>query len=189
MTGVAASVRNGRLDVLAANELGRALHAPLYETAGGGAVNVARFLFLDPRATDFYGDWERSAHECVAMLRSEAGRNPHDRDLTNLVGQLATRSDDFRALWAAHDVRFHYNAVKHLRHPAVGDLRLNFNRLTFPAYPGLYLVTYAAEPGTRTGKALQLLATWAATLARDDDDRGSAQLRSDRADLSDAATD
>jgi transcriptional regulator with XRE-family HTH domain len=166
ITGAAAYVSNERLDILAANALGRALFSELYAGAAR-PVNNARFVFLDPGAETFYVDWDRAARETAAILRSAAGRNPHDRDLSDLVGELATQSEAFRSHWAAHDVRFHNTATKHYRHPAVGELALTFNRLDIAADHGLTLFTYTAEPGTRSEEALQLLGSWAATPDRD----------------------
>ena len=120
-------------------------------------------MFLDPRAEAFYRDWDRAATETVAILRSAAGRNPYDRDLSDLVGELATQSDEFRIRWAAHNVRFHDTAVKQLHHPIVGELSLNFNRLDLAADDGLTIFTYTAEPGSRSEDALKLLGSWAAT--------------------------
>jgi hypothetical protein len=167
MTGAAAFVRNGRLDVLAANQLGRALYSEMY-SAPARPVNTARFVFLDPRAPDFYRDWERAATECAAVLRSEAGRDPYDRDLSDLVGELSTQSEAFRTHWAPHNVRFHRNGVKHFHHPVVGQLSLNFERLDLAADTGLTIFTYTAEPGSPDEEALKLLGSWAATLARAD---------------------
>ena len=121
ITGAAAFVGNQRLDILAANQLGRALFSELY-AAPARPVNNARFVFLDPRAETFYGDWERVAGECVAILRWAVGRDPDDRDLSDLVGELATHSEAFRTRWAAHDVRFHNTGVKRFHHPVVGEL-------------------------------------------------------------------
>ncbi len=162
ITGAAAFVGNNRLDLLAANQLGRALFMDLYATSTE-PVNNARFVFLDPRAETFYRDWDRVATETVAILRWAAGRNPHDRDLSDLVGELATKSDEFRVRWAAHNVRFHHTAIKELRHPVVGDLSLTFNRLDIAADEGLAIFTYAAEPGSRSDDALKVLGSWAAT--------------------------
>jgi transcriptional regulator with XRE-family HTH domain len=163
ITGAAAYVSNERLDMLATNALGRALFSGLYKSPAG-APNHARFVFLDPRAETFYADWDRAARETAAILRAAAGRDPHDRDLSDLVGELATQSELFGTHWAAHNVRFHATAIKELRHPAVGELSLSFNRLDIAADPGLTLFTYAAEPGTRSAEALNLLGSWAATV-------------------------
>ncbi|MEN3304715.1 MAG: hypothetical protein V7603_917, partial [Micromonosporaceae bacterium] len=116
MTDAPAFVRNGRLDILAANRLGRAVYAPVFDTPVR-PPNLARFAFLDPRATEFYPDWDAAASTTVNLLRTEAGRAPHDRSLSDLVGELATRSDEFRTRWAGHDVRLHHTGVKHFRHP------------------------------------------------------------------------
>src|SRR5216684_2135371 len=153
---------NQRLDLLAANQLGRALFSELY-AAPVRPVNSARFVFLDPRAEAFYDDWERIAGECVAILRWAAGRDPDDRDLSDLVGELATQCEAFRTRWAAHDVRFHNTGVKHFHHPVVGELSLSYNRLDLAADDGLTVFTYAAEPGSRSEEALNLLGSWAAT--------------------------
>jgi hypothetical protein len=104
------------------------------------------------------------AHDTVAMLRSEAGRNPHDRALSGLVGELSTRSETFRTWWAAHNVRFHRTGVKRFHHPVVGDLTLAFEALDLAADPNLRIAAYTAEPGSASEDALNLLASWAATL-------------------------
>jgi hypothetical protein len=168
MTGAPAFIRNGRLDVLASNLLGRALYAPLYENADR-PVNHARFLFLDKRATIFWSDWDRTAHDTVAILRQEAGRNPHDRALTDLIGELSTRSEPFRTLWAGHDVRFHQTGVKSFHHPIVGAIELSFEAMELGSDPGLTLLAYSAEPDSPSSDGLRLLASWAATLTQHDD--------------------
>jgi hypothetical protein len=156
-------VSNNRLDVLAANQLGLALYSELYD-GPVRPVNTARFVFLDPRAETTFGDWDRVASESVAILRSAAGRDPYNRELSDLVGELATQSEAFRTRWATHNVRFHNTGVKHFRHPVVGDLHLTYNRLDLAADPGLTLFTYTAEPGSRSEETLQLLGSWAATV-------------------------
>jgi hypothetical protein len=130
-----------------------ALFSELYAGPARPA-NHARFVFLDPRAETFHRDWDRAARETAAILRSAAGRDPHDRALSDLVGELATKSEAFRTHWAAHNVRFHATAVKHFQHPVVGELSLSFNRLDVAADPGLTVFTYAAEPGSRSAEAL-----------------------------------
>jgi transcriptional regulator with XRE-family HTH domain len=162
MDGVPAFVRNGRFDVLAANRLGEALYTEMFNDPVR-PVNTARFVFLNPRALRFWDDWEKAARDTVAFLRAEAGRNPYDPTLTELVGELATRSDVFRTLWASHDVRYHRTGVKVFNHPVVGRIELPFEALTLPADPGLTLNVYSAEPGTAAAEALVLLASWAAT--------------------------
>ncbi|MEU4427953.1 helix-turn-helix transcriptional regulator [Actinoplanes sp. NPDC024001] len=158
-------VANGRGDVVAINALGRALNAPLFDDAVR-PVNFARFRFLNPRAADFFRDWDGTAHEVVAVLRAEAGKNPHDRALSDLIGELSTRSEEFRTRWAAHDVRLHRTGVKRLHHPVVGDLDLAYEGMELTADPGLMLFVYTAEPGSPSQQALDLLASWSATSAR-----------------------
>ncbi|GAA3880843.1 helix-turn-helix transcriptional regulator [Leifsonia kafniensis] len=162
MDGVPAFIRNGRLDVLAANPLGEALYSEMYVNPAR-PVNHARFTFLDPRATRFWGDWDRAARDTVAILRTEAGKNTYDRALTDLIGELSTRSEAFRALWASHDVKFHRTGVKVFNHPAVGRIEVAFEALELPADDGLTILAYSAEPGSTSADALTLLASWAAT--------------------------
>lgn len=156
-------VRDDRFDLLASNALGRALYEPVL--AMSGTLNTARFAFLDPAARTFFRDWSRTADDCVATLRGSAGRNPYDKGLTDLVGELSTRSPEFRTRWAAHDVRFHRTGTKRLHHPAVGDLDLTYEALELPADPGLTMLVYGAEPGSPTADALRLLGSLDATRA------------------------
>jgi hypothetical protein len=154
--------------VLAVNTLGRALYSPAF-TAPGSPVNLARFRFLDPAARDFYPDFADSARNTVALLRTEAGRDPFSKSLTGLIGELCTRSEEFRTLWAAHDVRLHRTGLKHFRHPDVGTLDLMFEAVTLDADEGLTLTAYTAGPGTPSHDGLRLLASWAATHQQEDD--------------------
>jgi len=162
MTTAPAYVRNGRMDILSANQLGYAVFAPIFANPVRPA-NIARFLFLDPAAREFYVEWDRLASDTVALLRAEAGGDPYDRALSDLIGELSTRSDTFRTRWAAHNVRFHRTGVKHLHHPVVGDLRLTFESMELTADAGLRLNAYSAEPGSPSQDALNLLASWTAT--------------------------
>src|SRR5205085_390534 len=157
-----AIVRNSRVDYLAANPLGRALYAPLFDSPERPA-NSARFTFLDPAAPEFYVDWERTARDLVAHLRSEARRNPYDRGLSDLVGELSTRSKEFRTWWATHNVRYHRSGTKRLRHPVVGELVLDYEVMDLSADDGLTVSVFSAEPGSRSAQALDLLASWTAT--------------------------
>jgi len=157
-----AIVRNSRVDYVAANPLGRALYAPVFESREQPA-NSARFTFLDPAAHAFYADWERTAKDLVAHLRSEAGRNPYDRGLSDLVGELSTRSPEFAAWWAAHNVRYHQTGSKRLNHPVVGELQLEYEVMDVSADDGLTIAIYTAEAGSRSQEALDLLASWIAT--------------------------
>jgi hypothetical protein len=165
MSGSPAFVLNGRLDVLATNALGLALYSPIYADPLRPANN-ARFIFLDPHAAEFFPDWDKVANDTVALLRAEAGRDPHDRRLSDLIGELSTRSDEFRARWATHNVRIHTTGAKRIHHPIVGDLELSFESFPIPADPGQSLVTYTAEPGSPSQDALTLLASWAASADR-----------------------
>jgi transcriptional regulator with XRE-family HTH domain len=161
-----AYLRNGRFDVLAANDLGRALYSPLYDQAAahtpGQPPNSARFVFLDPSASDFFNDYNQIANDCVAFLRAEAGRDPYDKDLSDLIGELSTRSEDFRSRWAAHDVRYHRTGRKRFHHPLVGDLELDYEALELPGDPGQRINVYTAPPDSPSEQALTLLASWTA---------------------------
>jgi transcriptional regulator with XRE-family HTH domain len=160
ITDAPAIIRNNYYDFVAANRLGRALYAPVFAEP---APNSARFAFFNPAAHEFYLDWDKVTQELVAAMRGDAGRNPFDKRLTDLVGELSTRSETFRTLWAAHDVRYHRTGVKRLHHPVVGDLELTYEAFELPADLGLQLSTYTAEPASPSEDALKLLATWAAT--------------------------
>ena len=157
-----AYVRNGRLDLIAANTLGHALYAPVFEDPSG-TPNMARFTFLTPRAGDFFHDWEKIASDAVAILRAEVGRDPYDKLLSHLIGELSTRSDEFRVRWAAHNVKFHRTGAKTLHHPVVGDLTLDYEALDLPGDTGQRILVYSAEPGSPSQQALDLLASWATT--------------------------
>lgn len=157
-----AYVRNGRLDILAANPLGAALYSEMYADPTR-PVNLARFIFLSPRAADFFCGWDGIANDAVAILRARAGQDPYDRRLSDLIGELSTRSDDFRVRWAAHDVKLHCTYIKALHHPVVGDLTLSWESLHLPTDPDQRILVYAAEPGSPSAGALDLLASWAAT--------------------------
>lgn len=162
ITAGPAFVRNGRMDILAANPLARAFYADVY-AAPGNQANLARFNFLDPASRRFYPDWDLFANVAVAILRTEAGRNPHDKDLHDLVGELSTRSEEFRTRWGAHNVRHHGTGTKRFHHSAVGELTLAFEGLEMAAEPGLTLTIYTAEPRSPSEEGLRLLASWAAT--------------------------
>ncbi|OXM61014.1 helix-turn-helix transcriptional regulator [Amycolatopsis vastitatis] len=155
-----AYLRNNRMDILAANPLARALHCEVFEVE---PVNTCRFAFLDPRATRFYVDWERISRAAVGVLRVEAAKHPYDRELSNLIGELSTRSDAFRTMWGAHDVHVYTDGTKRFHHPAVGNMELVHEMLDLPGENGLSVTVYSADPGTPAADALKLLASWAAT--------------------------
>lgn len=164
ITSSAAFVRNGRMDILAINALGRALLSPMFADERRCA-NFARFQFLDPAAQDYYPDWEGAANVTVALLRAEAGRDPHNKDLRELVGELSTVSEEFRTRWGSHNVRVHHAGNKQFRHPVVGLVDLTYHSLDLAADDDwiLDLTMYTAEPGTDSEDRLKVLASWAAT--------------------------
>ncbi len=162
MHGAPAVVLNGRLEILGANALGRALFSPVYADPEG-TPSSARFVFLDREAKTFFREWDTVANDTVAILRAEAGRDPHDRHLSDLVGQLSTRSDEFRLRWAAHNVRIHSTGVKLFHHPVVGDLDLPYESLPLEPGSSTALVGYTPEPDSAAHDALALLASWAAS--------------------------
>ncbi len=162
MTNSPAYVRNNRTDLLAANTLGRAVFAPIFEMPRPG---VARFVFLDPRSHEFFIEWETVAAESAATLRTLAGENPYDQGLSALVGELSTRSQVFARLWAEHNVRLHRTGTKRIHHPLVGDLTLKYESMAPAIDPTLRLNAYVAEPGSESAERLALLASWVATPA------------------------
>ena len=162
MTDAPAWVRNGRHDIVAMNQLARALYSPVLADPRRPA-NTTRFVYLNEAAHEFFVDYDRIANDAAAMLRLEAGRAPHDKALIELVGELSTRSELFRQRWASHDVQFHLSGQKRLRHPVVGRLDLDYESMEIPSQPGLHLNVYTAPAGTPTADALKLLASWAAS--------------------------
>lgn len=165
ITAGPAFVRNGRMDILAVNPLGKAFYADVFVAPGLG--NLARFCFLDPqRSRIFYPDWEAAADVTVAILRTEAGRDPHNKDLQDLIGELFTRSEEFRSRWGAHNVRRHGTGEKTFHHAIVGDITLTYEGLELTTDPDLSFLIYTAEPGSPSEERLRLLASWAASLEK-----------------------
>lgn len=179
VTAGPAFVRNGRMDLLAANVLARGFYRDVYDTPAR-PPNIARFTFLDERAFAFYPDWEMFADVTVAILRTEAGRDPHNKELHDLVGELCTRSDEFRRRWGAHDVRQHGAGFKTFNHPVVGEMVLAYEGLEMAAEPGLTLTIYTAEPGSRSSERMRLLASWAVSEYGAPFAEPSEQTRTDR---------
>jgi hypothetical protein len=149
-------------DVLACTTLFAALHPGLTRDQ-----NLMRMLFLDPAERDLYPDWETIARDSVASVRAGAGADLDHPRLTELVGELVLKSDDFARLWARHDVRFKLPGNKRFRHPVVGEFTLSYETFSVTASPGQTLIVYHAEPRTRDADALSLLASHAATTAAD----------------------
>jgi transcriptional regulator with XRE-family HTH domain len=162
MADAPAWVRNGRHDILAANQMGRALYSPVFDDPRR-PVNTTRFTYLNPAAREFWRDYDQIADDAASMLRLEAGRSPHDESLIRLVGELSTQSELFRQRWASRDVKYHRSGLKRLHHPVVGDLDLNYESMELPSEPGLVMNVYTAPPGSPTADALKLLASWAAS--------------------------
>jgi len=163
ITDAPAWIRNGRHDVLAMNQLARALYSPVLADPRRPA-NTTRFVYLHPEEAErFFVDYDQITRDAAAMLRLEAGNNPRDEQLIALVGELSTRSELFRQRWASQDVRFHRSGRKRLNHPVVGELDLDFEAMQLPSEPGLQLNVYTAAADTPTADKLKLLASWAAS--------------------------
>ena len=175
---VPALVSDSLSTYVASNLMARALYSPMFldpaPQATGREVNMARFVFLDPRSRDFFPNWDSGAEDLVAMLRLAAGAGPTDPRLTALVGELSTRSREFSRLWARHDVRYVCRGEKVIRHPVVGELRLAYEPMPLTTAPGMRMTAYAVEPGSPSQDALQLLASWAATEPAPAAERGPA---------------
>jgi transcriptional regulator with XRE-family HTH domain len=162
ITGSPAFIGNHHMDIVAANQLGYALYSEMYRGPARPA-NHSRFIFLDPRARDFYPNWDLAANTNVAILRTQSGRNPFDKRLADLVGELSVRSEEFRTRWAAHNVRRHYAGTKIFRHPVVGELDLAYEAMELAEDPGFTLTVYPAVPGSPSDERIRMLASWAAT--------------------------
>ncbi|MEU0782676.1 helix-turn-helix transcriptional regulator [Streptomyces sp. NPDC006173] len=163
MTDAPAFIRNGRLDILATNQLGKALYWPLFQDPAR-PVNMARYQFLNPNAAEYMTELDTQRASAAALLRTEAGQDPYNRELSDLIGELSTQSEAFRSLWAAHNVRLHHTGIKRFRHPAVGDLTLAFEALPIPTDPGLVLTALSTGTSTPAHDSLKLLTAWFATL-------------------------
>jgi transcriptional regulator with XRE-family HTH domain len=163
VTGAPMWVRDRRLDYVAANPLGRALYAPMLDNPVNQG-NTARFTFLNPASRVFFPDWEENADDMVATLRTYAGQNPLDKKLTDLIGELVTRSDTFRHRWSKHNVRHHRAGIKRIHHPAVGDLELSYEAMEFPANPDWFMFAFTAEPGSPAEERLKLLGSLSVTV-------------------------
>jgi transcriptional regulator with XRE-family HTH domain len=162
---VPAYVSGRRSDIVAWNRMAAAVFGDWAELPAQER-NWARLVFLRPEYRDLFVPWEQKATDMVSYLRMDAGCHPDDPRLSALVGELSVKSEEFRRLWATHDVKEKNYGVKQLRHPLVGELTLNFE--SFPLSDGTEqtLITYHAEPGSPSADALRLLASWGADATR-----------------------
>ncbi|MEU9197099.1 helix-turn-helix transcriptional regulator [Streptomyces hundungensis] len=161
MEGVPAYIIGRRLDILGWNRMAAALFGDMGQLPSRER-NMARHVFLDPAARSLYADWHSKAVDVVSVLRLCAGCYPDDPQLTALVGELSVKSEEFRALWAAHTVADKGHGVKRLHHPVVGELTLAYETLKLPDAHDLSLVTFHAEPGSTSEESLRLLGSWSA---------------------------
>jgi transcriptional regulator with XRE-family HTH domain len=159
-----AFVLGPRMDVLAWNALGDAVNG--FSRLAPAERNVPRLVFLDPAGRDLYPEWHAVAAQTVAHLRVNAGRYADDPGLCALVGELSVKSEDFRRLWADHEVRECAHGVKKVRHPVAGLLTLPYETLTIAAAPDQTIVAYTPEPGSETAERLALLGSWESSTAR-----------------------
>jgi transcriptional regulator with XRE-family HTH domain len=162
LTGIPVTVSDSRMQMIATNALGRALYAPLFDTPGEVA-NHAKFMFLDPRARRFWVDWEVLTVEAVGTLRNAVARDPYDKDLSDLIGELAVHSDRFRKLWGSQDVFVHRDGLMRIDHPVVGRVDLVYEVLRLESEIELAMLAFSAEPGSASHDALKLLASWMST--------------------------
>lgn len=156
-----AFVQNARLDRLASNRIGRALYS-LPDDGSGDRFNYAHYLFLDSRAPRFHRDFTTAKHNVVALLHAATARDPHDRELIEIIGTLSAQSEEFRSLWASHDVFRYRSGQKMLTHSAVGDLEFGYESFELSTDPGLVMLVYTVEPGSATADAMRILASWTA---------------------------
>ncbi|MFF8402538.1 helix-turn-helix domain-containing protein [Streptomyces sp. NPDC014846] len=165
MDGVPAYIVGRRSEILAWNRTAAALFGDWAELPAAER-NWARMVFLRPEYRELFVDWEQKAIDIVCGLRMNAGCHPDDPRLSALVGELSVKSEEFRLLWATHDVKEKSHGVKRLRHPLVGELSLHFESFRLPDDTDQSLVTYHAEPGSGSAESLRLLASWGADAAR-----------------------
>ncbi|WP_328931776.1 MULTISPECIES: helix-turn-helix transcriptional regulator [unclassified Streptomyces] len=148
----AAFVLGPALDILAGNSLATALHSG-FEAFD----NLARNVFVDPAGREFYQEWDRAAHSCVAELRAAYGHDPESARIAEVVAELSADSEEFAGLWQLHDVKSKSQEGKHLKHPDVGDLHIGFAAFTVNGAPHQQLVVYQAEPASPTAAAFETL--------------------------------
>ncbi|MET7548344.1 MULTISPECIES: helix-turn-helix domain-containing protein [unclassified Streptomyces] len=165
MDGVPAYVVGRRSDILAWNRMAAAIFGDWAEMPAQER-NWARLIFLRPEYRDLFVDWEQKAIDIVCQLRMDAGRYPDDPRLSALVGELSVKTEEFRRLWATHDVKEKCHGIKHLRHPLVGELDLRLESFHLADDHEQSLVTYHAEPGSPSAEALRLLASWGTDATR-----------------------
>ncbi|MFE6165802.1 helix-turn-helix domain-containing protein [Streptomyces sp. NPDC056486] len=165
MDGVPAYVVGRRTDILGWNRMAAALFGD-WGALPPEERNWARICFLRPESRVLFRDWEQKASDIVSFLRMDAGCFPNDPLLSALVGELSVKSEEFRTLWATHDVREKGHGVKRFRHSLVGELTLSFETLSLPEDHDQSLMTYHAEPDSASADALRLLASWGADATR-----------------------
>ncbi|MGW3301555.1 helix-turn-helix domain-containing protein [Streptomyces rubiginosohelvolus] len=164
MDGIPAYVTGARSDILAWNAMAAAVFGD-WGALPAGERNWARLVFLSPGYRDLFVNWDSKASDMVSYLRLYAGCHPDDPELSALVGELSVKSDEFRRLWATHNVKEKGHGVKLVRHPLAGDLTLSYETLNLPDDEEQHLVTYHAEPGSESAQALRLLASWGSDAA------------------------
>ena len=158
---VPAFVMGRRTDILAANRLARVVITD-FDAIPAPRRNLARYMLLDPQARERVGEWDRIAAETVAMLRFEAGRYPHDRQLADLIGELTVHCPEFTHWWGDHRVLRRTHGAKSYRHPVVGELQFSYESFQVPGDTEQMLCVYTVEPGSDSAQALQMLASWSA---------------------------
>jgi hypothetical protein len=165
MDGVPAVLVGRRSDILAWNRMTAAVFGDWAELPAQER-NWARLVFLHPEYRDLFVDWEEKANDVVSLLRMDAGSHPDDPRLSALVGELSVKSEEFRQLWATHDVKERCHGVQRLRHPLVGELDLRLASFHLADDHEQMLVTYHAEPNSPSAEAPRLLACWGTDATR-----------------------
>lgn len=160
LPGSPAYVRDRCMNVIASNQLWRALFDNM-DGHPGRRPNIARWTFLDPRSTEAYPGWATVAREIVHTLRASAAVQPGDTRLTQLLGELSARSEEFATWWAENRVFERSRGAKHVRNAVVGDLHLNYDAFAVVGSDDLTLVVYTADRGSPSEDRLDLLAAWA----------------------------
>jgi transcriptional regulator with XRE-family HTH domain len=103
--------------------------------------NLARYVFLDPRARRVYPDWSHAADEQVGRLRTAAVFWGEDPEVVELLAALQAEPE-FATRWAAHPVTEKRRGTKRLAHPELGELRLAFDVMMLPDDGDQQLVTW-----------------------------------------------
>ena len=107
------------------------------------APNLARFIFVDPRAKAVFPDWAETADAQVAVLRDALVRWRTDERMRAFVEELQS-VPEFATRWHQHAVARKRRGTKTVVHPVAGDLRIDYEVLLLPDESDQRLIAWLA---------------------------------------------